>query len=377
MPPIPAFARASGLDTLRALAILLVLMSHYCGFVSGTATFGELGRVGWAGVDLFFVLSGYLIGNQILSALARREDFSLKTFFAKRLLRTLPNYYVVLAVYFLLPDLVGSSTAPLWRFLSFTQNIGLGYGQTFTHSWSLCIEEQFYLALPLVVLAVWRCKRPLVLAWCVIGAAIASGMAARASGFLLHEYDSFSEQVYYATLCRFDALLPGVAIALLRNFHGALYARILRHGNLLLAAGGAAIAATLYGIQHDLPNPMLATTLGFSLVAFSYALLVLAALSPDSLLGRMRVPGATRLALWSYAIYLVHKPVFMLAAPHLRRLKIDTGAPLTVLLMFGAGIGAGWLLFRCVETPFMQLRARWYPARRAAPEALPGAASVA
>ncbi|NHZ90630.1 acyltransferase family protein [Massilia sp. CCM 8733] len=357
--------RASGLDTLRAVAIVLVLMSHYCGFVSGAATFGELGRVGWAGVDLFFVLSGYLIGNQILSALARKEAFSLKTFFAKRLLRTLPNYYVVLAVYLLLPDLLGgSSTAPLWRFLTFTQNIGLGYGQTFTHSWSLCIEEQFYLALPLVVLALRRLPRPLTLAWCVIGAGIGAGMAARASGFLLHEYDSFSEQLYYATLCRFDALLPGVAIALLRNFHGALYQRILRHGNLLLAAGLAAVTATLYGVQHDLPDPMLSTTLGFSLIAMSYAMLVLAALSPHSLLGRMRVPGATSLALWSYAIYLVHKPLFMVAAPHLRRLKIDTGAPLTVLLMFAAGIGAGWLLFRVVETPFMQLRARWYPAQR-------------
>ncbi len=358
--------RASGLDTLRAAAIILVLMSHYCGFVSGKATFGELGKVGWAGVDLFFVLSGYLIGNQILPALARKEDFSLKTFFAKRLLRTLPNYYVVLAAYLLLPDLLGgSSTAPLWRFLTFTQNIGLGYGQTFTHSWSLCIEEQFYLALPLVVLALRRLPRPLTLAWCVIVAAIAAGMAARASGFLLHEYDSFSEQLYYATLCRFDALLPGVAIALLRNFHGALYQRILRHGNLLLAAGLAAVSVTLYSVQHDLPDPMLATTFGFSLVAMSYALLVLAALSPHSLLGRLRIPGATSLALWSYAIYLVHKPLFMVAAPHLRRLKIDTGAPLTVLLMFAAGIGAGWLLFRVVETPFMQLRARWYPSQRA------------
>lgn len=378
MPPPVAPARASGLDTLRAVAIVLVLMSHYCGFVSGKATFGELGKVGWAGVDLFFVLSGYLIGNQILSAQARKEDFSLKTFFAKRLLRTLPNYYVVLAAYFLLPELLGgSSTAPLWRFLSFTQNIGLGYGQTFTHSWSLCIEEQFYLALPLAVLALRRLPRPLMLGWCVLVAAIGTGMAARASGFLLHEYDSFSEQLYYATLCRFDALLPGVAIALLRNFHGALYERIMKHGNLLMLAGLAAVSATLYGVQHDLPDPMLATALGFSLVAMSYALLVLAALSPHSLLGRLRVPGAASLALWSYAIYLVHKPLFMVAAPHLRRLKVDTGAPLTIVLVFAAGIGAGWLLFRVVETPFMQLRARWYPARQQAAGTVPVAATVA
>jgi peptidoglycan/LPS O-acetylase OafA/YrhL len=101
-------------------------------------------------------------------------------------------------------------------------------------------------------------------------------------------------------------------------------------------------------------------------VAISYALLVLAALSPTSLLSRVRVPGATHLALWSYAVYLMHKPIFMVAAPHLREMNIDTNAPLTVLLMFAGGIFAGWLLFRCVETPFMQLRARRYPSYRTA-----------
>ncbi|NHZ79433.1 acyltransferase family protein [Massilia sp. CCM 8695] len=374
MPPKNELIRASGLDTLRAIAIALVLMSHYGGFVSGKDTFGVVGSVGWTGVDLFFVLSGYLIGNQILSAIARKEDFSLKAFFAKRLLRTLPNYYFMLAVYFLLPGLLsGSSTTPLWRFLTFTQNVGLAYGQTFTHSWSLCIEEQFYLALPLVALAVVRCKRPLAIAWCLIGAAIAAGMLARGSAFVLHEYDAFSAETYYSTWCRFDELLPGVAIALLKNFHGALYEKILAKGNVLLAAGLAAVVATLYCVKQEFPDPMLSTTFGFSLVAISYAVLVMAALSPTSLLGRLRVPGATQLALWSYAIYLIHKPIFMVAAPRLREMKVDVNAPLTVLLLFAVSIVAGWLLFRCVETPFMQLRARWYPSRRAAPQLAPAA----
>ncbi|HEX8603896.1 MAG TPA: acyltransferase, partial [Pseudoduganella sp.] len=140
----PTIPRLAGLDTLRALAIVLVLMSHYHGFVSHAPTFGIMGRIGWAGVDLFFVLSGYLIGNQLLAPAARGEGLSMKTFFARRLLRTLPNYYAVLAVYLLLPDspIAGQSMAPVWRFLTFTQNFGLEYGQTFTHSWSLCIEEQ-------------------------------------------------------------------------------------------------------------------------------------------------------------------------------------------------------------------------------------------
>lgn len=370
MTQINAPLRAPGLDTLRAAAIVLVLMSHYSSFVSGKQIFGALGDVGWAGVDLFFVLSGYLIGNQILSAFARKETFSLKVFFAKRLLRTLPNYYVVLAIYFLFPGPIsGASTAPLWRFLTFTQNFGLAYGTTFTHSWSLCIEEQFYLVLPLVALAVASCRNSLRLAWCLLGGAIAVGMAVRGAGWLSYGHGAFAQETYYSSWCRFDELLPGVAIAMLKNFHGALYEKILRRGNVLLALASAAVVAMLYCNDQRYPNGFLATTFGFSLLAASFGLLTMAALSPSSVLGRVKVPGATRLALWSYAVYLMHKPIFMALAPRLRKMEIDTAAPVTVLLMFAAGILGGWLLFRCVETPFMRLRARWYPASRAAPPA--------
>ena len=109
--------RLYGLDTLRALAIILVLIYHYRVVVSNELLFGFITRIGWVGVDLFFVLSGYLIGDQILRAYAKKENFSLKHFYARRLLRTLPNYYVVLALYLLLPALLSPTyTAPLGNF---------------------------------------------------------------------------------------------------------------------------------------------------------------------------------------------------------------------------------------------------------------------
>jgi peptidoglycan/LPS O-acetylase OafA/YrhL len=355
--------RLKGLDTLRALAILLVLMSHYNGFVAHGSIFGFIGEVGWAGVDLFFVLSGYLIGNQLLAPAARGEALSLKTFFARRLLRTLPNYYVVLAVYLLLPHspIAGKSMAPVWRYLSFTQNIGLHYGETFTHSWSLCIEEQFYLVLPLAVLALVGTRRSPRLLWCALLAAIGAGIATRGINFMNGE-EAFSAPAYYSSFARFDELLPGVAIAMLKNFHPRLFARILKHGNALLAAGIVMAAAVLVGVRSDAPNLFLTSTFGFSLVAMSFGLLTLSALSASSLLNRVRIPGAASLALWSYAVYLVHKPVFMALRPELERRGIDPGAPLTILAVMAAGILGGWLLYRLVETPFMRLRARWFPA---------------
>ena len=365
--PITDTVRLRGLDLLRAAAIALVLMSHYRAFVSHGPTFGAIGSIGWAGVDLFFVLSGYLIGNQVLSPIARGEYFSLKVFFARRLLRTLPNYYVVLAMYLLVPLLfpnsaiLGKGTSSLWQFLTFTQNFGLVYGQTFTHSWSLCIEEQFYVVMPLAVLALSRWARSARLAWCFLGAAVAAGVGARAYAWLAHDHGAFAAEVYYSSFCRSDELLFGVAIAMLRNFHESLFARLLRHGNALLAAGLVMATVVLFCLSNELPTPFLATALGFSLVAASFALLTCAALSPTCMLNRIRIPGVSSLALWSFAVYLIHKPIFMALRPWCERLGVDTEAPLCILVILAAATFGGFVLFRVVETPFMSMRARWYP----------------
>jgi peptidoglycan/LPS O-acetylase OafA/YrhL len=158
-----------------------------------------------------------------------------------------------------------------------------------------------------------------------------------------------------------------VAIAMLKNFHRRLFNRLLKHGNALLAAGIVMAGAVLYGVRYHAPNLFLTSIFGFSLVAMSFALLTCAALSPTSLLNRVRIPGATSLALWSYAVYLVHKPVFMALHPALSRHGIDAEATLTIVAVMAAGVFGGWVLYRLVETPFMRLRARWYPA--AAPAA--------
>jgi len=364
-------ARLNGLDTLRAAAIVLVLAYHYMVVVSGKNTFGFMTEIGWAGVDLFFVLSGYLIGNQILSPIAQRRDFSLKTFYIKRLLRTLPNYYFILAMYFIFPLALGEKgTAPTWQFLTFTQNFGLRPGQTFTHSWSLCIEEQFYLILPAIALLVASFKGSRQLGWIAIGLAVVAGMVARGMAWLEHGHNAISaydyyEHIYYSSFTRFDELLPGVAIAMLKNFHVSTYSKILRKGNVLFVAGLAAVGTMFYLFSHFLVIAgygfgFFMTTFGYSLLATSFAILTLSALSPNSALHRVRVPGAASIALWSYAIYLAHKPIFKLAISPLTKIGIDTDSILGIGIIMTVSLFGGWLLFRLVETPFMELRARMY-----------------
>ena len=211
-------SRINGLDTLRACAILLVLMYHYMVFVSHEPSFGFLSEIGWMGVDLFFVLSGYLIGNQIFAGLQSEHGFSLKTFYIRRALRTLPNFYVVLAIYFLFPiEAGGKAVTPLWKFLTFTQNFDLKPGSAFSHAWSLSIEEQFYVALPLVAIACMTYLKSVRAMWLVLFAAMAgaAGMRYLMGQQVGDDFTQYYVHIYYSTWCRFDELLPGVALALL------------------------------------------------------------------------------------------------------------------------------------------------------------------
>jgi peptidoglycan/LPS O-acetylase OafA/YrhL len=389
-------ARIHGLDTLRALAVTLVVLHHYVLFVASEDTFGWVGQVGWVGVDLFFALSGYLIGNQIFKALRAPEGLSLTRFYARRLLRTLPNFYVVLALYALWPAFRGQAPMlPLWQYLSFTQNIGLEPGTAFSHAWSLCIEEQFYLLLPacaLLALALGRRRadhradhrggvrgKGLRWLWAAFALAFAAGMAIRAGAWLhgqqaadlsphvpnagLHFY---YKHIYYSSLCRFDELLAGVALALLKNFHGRAWARLMGQGRLLLAAGCVTSALALRWFLAD-HYGLWPTVFGYPLLALGCALLILAALAPDSPLHRTRVPGAGSLALWSYAIYLIHKQVCILAARPLGEAGYGPEHPLTIAVALALSVLSGWLLYRLVETPFMRLRARWAPDNGGAP----------
>src|SRR5262249_57618378 len=114
-------------------------------------------RWGWMGVDLFCVLSGYLIGGQLLAELALNERMNLGRFYARRALRIMPAYFVILAIYFLLPFWreYPDMAQPLWKFLFSVQNVALHGGTAFSHAWSLAVEDQFYLALPFLLLVVF------------------------------------------------------------------------------------------------------------------------------------------------------------------------------------------------------------------------------
>ena len=371
----------AGLDSLRALAIVFVLAYHHMLFVSRQPDLGWFSNVGWVGVDLFFVLSGYLIGDQILGPLQRGEGLSLPRFYARRLLRTVPAFWAMLALYFSFPgELGGREPPPLWRFLSFTQNIQLPPGTAFSHAWSLCIEEQFYLLLPLLALAGARWLRSVRAAWLMWAAAIAGACALR--GWLWQRYGleaggavrGYHPNLYYATWCRADEFLPGLGVAMLKHWHPAVWQRLMARGRGLLVLAGAAVAAALWGAQVHYYVPGVGygefmTTFGYSLIALAFGLLLLATLSPATPLHHWRLPGAAALAAWSYSIYLSHKAIGHLVLQALQARGVAADSAWTFGIAMLACLLGGWALYRAVEWPFLRLRQRWVPAR--APAARP------
>ena len=275
--------RQPGLDLLRALAIIIVVIYH--AGIMGFPLPSRVHRWGWIGVDLFFVLSGYLIGGQLLVELARNERLNFGRFYARRALRIMPAYLVILTIYFLVPSWreYPDMAQPLWKFLFSVQNIALHGGTAFSHAWSLAVEDQFYLALPFVLLILfWRPRGAIGLS-CVI---IVAGVLLRA--FLAAQNPSvdgsvsfrgFQAWIYYPTWTRLDPLVFGVMIAAIEKFRPRLWKRLMQTAIWLWLPALVLIVYGLWLGEGDYIN-FTACVWQFPLLATGMAALLICAISP-------------------------------------------------------------------------------------------------
>src|SRR6185437_6770293 len=362
--------RIHGLDTLRAAAIILVYIYHL-GFIAHKPVFD----IGWIGVDLFFVLSGYLIGNQIFTDIAHKRTFSFKTFMMRRLWRTLPNYIVVLALYIWIDGFHDHQILPpLWKMLTFTANFGLRTGTAFSHSWSLCVEEQFYLALPIIALILYY-KKSIKLSWCLVTLTLIGGMALRtymwitytngmAQNHDLFNYNNYYTYIYYFTFCHLDPIICGVIIALIRNFYSHFWYKITSKGNLCLILGAISLGITCYMfMNHEYAYrfSLIPTIVGFTLLGISFGLLLISALSPNSILHRVKIPFEEKIAVLSFAIYFIQKPLDHLTEGVLIKYNLITKANIPMFICTAlVSIAGGWILYISIEKPSLYLRDKIY-----------------
>ena len=351
--------RQPGLDLLRALAIILVVVYHAALF--GFKLPGRIDRFGWIGVDLFFVLSGYLIGGQLLAALARDQRIKLGRFFSRRALRIMPAYFVVLAIYFLLPAWreYPEMSQPLWKFLLSVQNIALHGGTAFSHAWSLAVEDQFYLALPFLLLFLYRRPRAAIIVPCLI---VAGGIGLRT--FLAAQNPSvdggvsfrgFQAWIYYPTWTRLDPLVFGVVLAAIERFRPNWWQRLINCAPWLLLPGLGLIVYALYlGETKNLT--VVACVWQFPLIAVGMAAILVCAVSPRLPLCRVAIPGAAFIASIAYSAYLIQKLVINGAEQFCTNHGIDlTSVPALLGVELCVYIAAT-ILFLSIERPFLLLR---------------------
>jgi len=351
--------RIPQLDGLRGLAIGMVIYFHYI-----TTTFGSSrslvarlltrsASLGWTGVDLFFVLSGFLIGGILMDARGSANYF--RVFYSRRACRIFPVYFTFVALTLLGAALLRwpmfAPSIP-WPFqASFTQNLWMAAHNTLGSralwpTWSLAVEEQFYLLLPLLVYAV----KPSRLPW-IAGAGIAGAAVIRLGLLLIRP--NLVIAAYTLLPCRMNALLMGTLAAWFIR-QPRLWQKLLSKRNdlrraLLILLGCLPLFLAIPAIDSRFE-----ILVGLNAFPVYYALLLVASLA-DERIGRiLRVRWLMNLGGIAYFVYLVHYPMFGLLI-HAMGVRTAAGGIVAAIIALPLTIVVAQVSWKWFEKPFIRL----------------------
>lgn len=356
-----------GLDHLRALAIIMVFLFHYFILSGGTPWWLPVAaQFGWTGVDLFFVLSGFLISSQLFALIKAGQRLSLKQFFIKRFFRIVPAYLFVVGLYFFFPFFrEKESLPPLWKFLSFTQNLGLNLKDfgTFSHAWSLCAEEHFYIFFPLVLVLLQYAGLVKKYYWLLVGLFVLGfGLRLYSYNCLYLQFSGNEDNwmywykyIYYPTYNRLDGFIAGIAIAGIYQFLPSVWLKISKYGNWWLFFGFALLVGACFVCNDQMSFG--ASVFGFPLVALAYGFVVLGAVSPSCFLYKWNSGITTFIASMSYGLYLTHKGIIHVVHQLVKGVSVNDN--FVLLLCIVTCLAGAYVLQLVVEKPFMRLRNRF------------------
>lgn len=354
---LPGHTRHFGLDLVRAIAILLVMLSHYSNNLLYWFNINGDRRAffaGTLGVELFFVLSGFLIG-QILLDIAWREPGwrSLAVFLVRRWMRTLPLYFLWLAVLLVVWPPAQGGAATVLRFATFTQNLlqPMPGDDWFAVSWSLAIEEWFYLLFGCALIltaALWRSRAaiwvPLVI-FLIVPLILRLSVPAFADG---------STHIQDMIVFRLDEIAYGVLMA-------ELYRRnswVFRHPFLPLCLGLLLIGRVWLGYRLFIPHRF-APALIYNYVVIGCALCLPAALRLRTVPRWLAIP-VRGLSAQSYGLYIMHETILVDLAQGFwgRHIVSDVQAAAIALIL---PFLLSYLSFRFFETPLLRRRPAQWP----------------
>lgn len=374
------------LDGLRACAVLMVFAEHYI-----QAAFASAWQWGWAGVNVFFVLSGFLITGILYDT--RKSENRFRYFYIRRTLRIFPLFYGIFLVLAFTTPLLHWHWTPPWAFwllylgnyLRFFHTSGVvesgaAYGTLTSsatllghpfyllmgHFWSLAIEEQFYLVFPWIVFAIG--DRLKLRNACLAGA-FAVPVMRTMFALLVPQWRGDKLIFQLATPFQLDSLLIGAALAL--AIRGEEWRLLKRLVPLLAGACGLALvgvlllSAWLWPASHGIDVPGM-YTVGYTLVDLLAACAIWIALQPNSILFEvLTLEPLRKLGQISYGFYVLHDMphlLFVLIAIQIVGQEGTVAYMLAALIAFTFTIFAAALSYRFLELPFLKLKSRLAPA---------------
>lgn len=353
--------RIKVLDFLRGIAILLVMLRHTN--LSAVTT-----QMGWIGVDLFFVLSGFLVSGLLFAEFKKNGTISPIRFLIRRGFKIYPLFYTVLLLhmlYFYLKELPIKSSEILPE-IFFYQNYTPGI---IGISWSLAIEEHFYILLSILLFVLYKKRaikeRLMIPVACLLVAVIC--LILRIISWQNDpQFDPYTH--FFPTHLRIDSLAFGVLIAWLYHFHSEWLKLLVRHYRyvLLIVIPLFLLPAFIYTAES---REM--TTFGFTFLYLGFGiLLALFVVYADSITQsfyRLKADFLLNSIAWtgvySYAIYLLHMKAGPIISSYIDSKITDIPPLIIILLNFAFNIVCGYLLSLLVEKPFLRLREKYYPAR--------------
>ena len=386
--PPHANVRMMQLDVLRGIAILMVLLRHpvvewtKAGIMRASMLF--LWKIGWTGVDLFFVLSGFLIGGLLFKEILKTGRLDVKRFFIRRGLKIWPPYcLLIIALFFrLLFEHKGIRGA----FITLVPNLihlqnymdqwshGHHYASLRGHTWSLAVVEHLYLALPIFLLLLTRrWKNVNALSMIPFTAIATSSSPARPCGSSPTGIAPSAVGTHqYPTHLRIDGLFFGVLFAYLYHMKPALLGRIAHHKWALLIFGLLLVLPMGF---FDIDDHRWMWTIGFTMLYVGYGCILLACVYTalgDGPLGSIIFSLPARLLAWiglfSYSIYLWQAdlgsiPTRHWIMPHLPQQPTSLNWALSTALYLVVTILAGIVMSKLIEMPILALRDRLFPGR--------------
>jgi peptidoglycan/LPS O-acetylase OafA/YrhL len=344
------------LDVLRGFAILLVMGVH-------VPAYPIWSTLGGYGVDLFFVLSGFLISNLLFTEFKNTGGIRLVRFLSRRALKLYPSFYllVVLTMLYCLLWHVPFTGRQLLGELVLTQNY---IGGIWGHTWSLAVEEHFYILLPLLLAFLMR--RPAGLAdpfrpipWIFLAVAI---VCLGLRGLNAWQHPDFSHRIHYEpSHLRFDSLFSGVFLSYLHNFRPEILHRLMSNP-WRLPVSMVSILALAPVIFLPTTDPIVYTG-GFTLVYIGFGTMLLLSLYQED--RKRPQPGIAlraiaKMGAYSYTLYLWHVPLAQAFAGLASRFPA-VNPYLLHAIYFMTSIVTGVVASKLVEIPVLRLRERLFP----------------